>query len=91
MSGPATLTGPRAFFSVSGFANIGLSAEIAANDFKNCELEMGQPIHSPLEARLVTELDRLDLISRQIETVKSERDALNANASETSPLSMLGG
>jgi len=50
----------------------------------------GQRIPPHLKARLVRELDRLDLINEQIERVETERDALNAEASETAPQSMLG-
>lgn len=50
----------------------------------------GQPIPPHLKARLVRELDRLDLIKEQIGRVEAERDALNAEASETAPQTMLG-
>ena len=40
-------------------------------------------------ARLVRELDWLDLPSDQIGAVESERDALIADASETAPQTML--
>jgi transposase len=50
----------------------------------------GQRIPPHLKARLVRELDRLDLINEQIERVEAERDALNAEASGTAPQTMLG-
>lgn len=56
------------------------------------ELRTGdeRPIPPHLKARLVRELDRLDLINEQIERVEAERDALNAEASVTAPQTMLG-
>jgi transposase len=49
----------------------------------------GQPLPPHLKAQIVRELDRLELLIEQIKAVEAERDALAADASDTSPLTML--
>jgi transposase len=49
----------------------------------------GQPLPPHLKAQIVRELDRLELLIEQIKAVETERDALAADAGDTSPLAML--
>lgn len=51
----------------------------------------GQPLPTYLRARIGRELDRLDLLAKQIKAIDVERDALCADADETSPQALLTG
>lgn len=51
----------------------------------------GQPLPANLRARIGRELDRLDLLAKQIKAIEVERDALCADADETSPQALLTG
>jgi transposase len=49
----------------------------------------GRPLPAHLKGQLSRELDRLELLAGQIKAVEGERDALLAQANETSPQAML--
>jgi len=51
----------------------------------------GGPLPAHLRAQICRELDRLELLDRQIKAVEAERDALCSQAHETSPQAMLAG
>lgn len=69
--------------------------EPARRDYRECleELRTGEggTLPSHLKAQVCRELDRLELLNRQIKAVEAERDALCSQAHETSPQVMLTG
>jgi transposase len=62
---------------------------IAGNVSKNCKTGHGRPLPARLKAEILREIDRLELVLRQIGEVKAERDGMLRSAEANSPAVLL--